>query len=525
MYRDFCQRHNLTPLTEVFLDRGRSGYKDEHRKKGRLGVLIQYAKDGRFEPGTVIVVEAWDRLGRLRPDKQTALVAELLQTGIEIGVCRLNDIFAEADFGTHKWTTLAVFIQLAYQESLQKAERVTASWKTRHRKAREDGRLTTTRVPAWLEVVGGELRPLPGPVAALRRIFALAGQGCGRARIIATLEKEKIPPFGKTGRWSRSYLRRILSDQRVTGLYQPCKDRDTPDGPPVPDYFPRVISDAEWALARAGQEQRRGTDRRGRALSRTERKNVNLFRGLLTHARDGGTFYLHQKREGDGQPLVLVNSAGPEGRTRTVTFPYPVFEQAVLQLLREVDPREVLPRAKGAVSKADVVRAKLANVRADLAALQAELNAGFSKRLTAVLREKEAEEERLAGELQDELARAARPAERAWKDLPGLADLVREGGDEARLRLRPVLRRLVDGMWLLIVRRGSWQLAAIQVHFADSDRRRDYLIAYQSAGFRRPGGWWARSDVDAGTLDLRRPEDVSRREKTLLSLDLSAPDA
>ena len=41
-------------------------------------------------------------------------MAELLHTGVSIGVCHLEDIFCEDDFGTHKWTTLAVFIQLAY---------------------------------------------------------------------------------------------------------------------------------------------------------------------------------------------------------------------------------------------------------------------------------------------------------------------------------------------------------------------------------------------------------------------------
>src|SRR5271156_4256705 len=86
MYRDFCQRHNLTPGKEVFADHGRSGFKDEHRKKGRLGKLIEAAKAGSFESGTVIVIEAWDRLGRLRPDQQTALVSELLQTGVSIGI-------------------------------------------------------------------------------------------------------------------------------------------------------------------------------------------------------------------------------------------------------------------------------------------------------------------------------------------------------------------------------------------------------------------------------------------------------
>src|SRR5437762_11330 len=81
-YRAFCQRHNLTPGKEVFADHGRSGYHDAHRQRGRLGQLLVAAKDGRFDPGTVVVVEAWDRLGRLRPDRQTELVAELLRTGV-----------------------------------------------------------------------------------------------------------------------------------------------------------------------------------------------------------------------------------------------------------------------------------------------------------------------------------------------------------------------------------------------------------------------------------------------------------
>src|SRR6516162_7781192 len=191
LFRDFCQRHNLTPLSEIFADRGRSGYKDEHRKKGRLGQLIAMAKDGAFDPGTVIVVEAWDRLGRLRPDKQTDLIAELLRTGVRIGICRLDDIFAEDDFGTHKWTTLAVFIQLAHQESKQKAERVAASWERRRQRAREEGTLVGSPLPAWLELVNGEARPVPERAAAIHRIFALAAAGLGANRIVRALAKEK----------------------------------------------------------------------------------------------------------------------------------------------------------------------------------------------------------------------------------------------------------------------------------------------------------------------------------------------
>jgi len=50
----------------------------------------------------------------------TALIAELVQLGIGVGVCRLNDVFTEEDFGTHGWTVLSTFVVLAYQESKQK---------------------------------------------------------------------------------------------------------------------------------------------------------------------------------------------------------------------------------------------------------------------------------------------------------------------------------------------------------------------------------------------------------------------
>src|SRR6516165_4437874 len=89
--------------------------------------------------------------------------------------------------GTHTWTTLAVFAQLAYQESKLKAERIGASWIRRRDKARENGKLMTGRVPGWLEMKNGEIVPLPERVAARKRLFALSGAGSGKSRIIRTL--------------------------------------------------------------------------------------------------------------------------------------------------------------------------------------------------------------------------------------------------------------------------------------------------------------------------------------------------
>jgi DNA invertase Pin-like site-specific DNA recombinase len=546
LYRDFCQQHNLTPLTETFLDRGRSGYHDEHRKKGNLGVLIEHAKAGRFDRGAVIVVETWDRLGRLRPDRQTELVAELVRTGVSIGICKLNEIFSEDDFGTTKWTTLAIFIQLAYQESKQKAERIAASYQARRQLARagkamtprkKDGRLCkliTDRLPYWLECVHGEARPIPERVAALKRIFALAAQGQGRSRIIAALIREKIPHFGTADKWTTSYVNRILSDQRVLGIYQPKHTDGTPDGTPIADYYPRVISDDAWHLSRAGQEQRRGQDARGRALVRSERKHVNLFRSLLTNASNGEGFFLQHLVEsrpnrGATHRYVLACAAGPSGRGKYASFPYDAFEQAMVSLLREVNPRDVLPNQKQEASRADVLRAKLDNIRHDIASLQADLKAGYSKALAAVLRDQEAAAEETAGQLQDELAKTVRPVERAWKDFPTLADLIAQADDpdEARLKLRAVLRRLVEHIQVLIVKRRSYLIAAVQVYFSGGGVR-DYLIVNQNAGYHRPGGWWVRSLADmtkSKTLDLRQGQHVQWLEKAMEQFDLDSRES
>ena len=68
---------------------------------------------------------------------------------------------------------------------------------------------------------------------------------------------------------------------------------------------------------------------------------------------------------------------------------------------------------------------------------------------------------------------------------------------------------------------------AVQVWFAGGERQRSYLILHRppkaNKSARRPGSWWARSFAGASGLDLRKPADVAKVERLLLSLDLTAP--
>jgi DNA invertase Pin-like site-specific DNA recombinase len=551
-FRAFCRFHDLTPTPEVYIDRGKSGYDDSHRRRGRLGQLIAAAKDGRFEPGTVIVVEAWDRLGRLRPDRQTALVAELVQTGVSVGVCRLNDVFTEEDFGTHKWTTLSVFVQLAYQESKQKAERLASVWAKRRERAREAGTPMAQLLPYWLERAGGAVRVVPERGAAIRRIFELAIAGYGNVPIVRRLIAEGVAPFGKSGKWTKPYVQMILTDRRVLG------EVAMPDGPPL-KLHPAVVTEEEFLLAKSALAGRllrpappgippsqaeggggmpggvtpgpaMGLPSRAGGGAARQSKHVNVFKGLLRHARDGEGFFLGnsgQKRTRTGPQLTLRTVAGDGGRGQKIyTFPYLIFEEAVLSLLKEVDPADVLPARRESPGAADALRAKLASVRGQLVFYKDQLREAPSRGLAELLREKEAEEEQVAARLQEELARGARAAERAWAELPSLADLVKGHDDDARVRMRPVLRGVVDEIWLLLVRRGCRTLAAVQVFFRGGAARRDYLIVNQSAGNNRAGGWRGASLADVigpRDFDLRRPAHARQLEGVLAARDPGLP--
>jgi hypothetical protein len=62
----------------------------------------------------------------------------------------------------------------------------------------------------------------------------------------------------------------------------------------------------------------------------------------------------------------------------------------------------------------------------------------------------------------------------------------------ARLKLRAMVRRLVDEIWVLVVPMSpTRRLCAMQVFFA-SGARREFLIRLRSAGHRRRGGWQVR---------------------------------
>jgi hypothetical protein len=77
---------------------------------------------------------------------------------------------------------------------------------------------------------------------------------------------------------STTTSRSTYLSRSVLGEYQPTKGRKgtEPDGDPVPDYYPAVVTMTAWSMAHASQAQR-GTGRGERAP-----RSKQVLSGLLT---------------------------------------------------------------------------------------------------------------------------------------------------------------------------------------------------------------------------------------------------
>ena len=273
-----------------------------------------------------------------------------------------------------------------------------------------------------------------------------------------------VTRFNDSSRWAPATVAKLLQTRAVLGEFQPYRRSPTktrePDGPPVPNYYPRVVTPDEWEAARFAVE--------GRTLKRGPvGKHVFLFSGLLIDARDGAPIY--QSNKGPKRELSLANGRAMRGHgARYVAFPVTAFEAAILSRLREVDPRDILP----------------------------ELHP-------------DDEAEAPAGDRSERRTLLAVLSEQA-------------DATEARHRLRDAIRRSVEGVSCLFVA-GAARLAYAQIYFVDGHRR-TFVIACSPWGCGRTRVNVVTTIAPAGppSVDLRTPEGVAHTLAWMEQADISA---
>jgi DNA invertase Pin-like site-specific DNA recombinase len=541
--------------TTTLRDLGKSAFLGEHRRnpdRNALAAFLKLVSAGKVPRGSYLVIENLDRLTREDERAALRLWLDILDAGINIVQLHPETVFRHEKSDMMDVMRAIIELSRGHSESARKSERNGATWRNKLDAARagqkqpprrKDGKVTKTisdQLPAWVEDRGGKPVAIPERAAVVRRIFQMAAAGYGRTSIVKRLTEEGVPAFGDregwvdedgvvrhrargghygSGVWVRNYVGTILKDRRALGEYQPRTKDGRPDGPPVPDYFPRVVSEDEFERARAGALERR--QRPGRLG-----EHVNLFSGLIKDARGGGSYVV--SRHGSRACRVLANYAGTQGRATYRSFPLETFEAAVLGLLREIDPHEVLNGDSGP-DESLALSEQLTAVETRIAELEAELATGDVPSLARGLRVQEERRRELAGRLAQARQREANPLSASWGECKSLLEVVESAADPAdvRLRLRSVLRRITDRIMLLVVPRGQYRLAVAQLWFnknarADRFTHRDFLVVHKPGhagpSHRTEARWWARSMRDVvreGSLDLRdRMPPASRRRSS-----------
>jgi hypothetical protein len=191
---------------------------------------------------------------------------------------------------------MALHFMRANAESVMKGQRVRAAHAHGRKEARDNSRLFTSMLPMWLKAppagktTTADIVVLEDRAAVVRGIFEAFVAGAGQHTIAADLTRQGITPWGSSGRWTRSYIQRILRAKAVIGMFTPHQvevvggiRRYKPEGAPIENYLPRIIDDKLWhaAQARLAEVQPRG--------NATEKPIRNLLQGLCRCTECGGT--------------------------------------------------------------------------------------------------------------------------------------------------------------------------------------------------------------------------------------------
>jgi hypothetical protein len=546
--RQWCERHGVT-LDKVtsFRDMGKSAFTGKHREnpdRHALAAFLELVERGRVPRGSFLIIENLDRLTREHVRAGLMLCLGLIEQGISLVQLSPTEIVYDEKSDEMSIMLMIVELSRGHRESVIKSERVGGAWQEKLRRVRRgeaqkatkfmgDNCYALTRtVPAWIEVRDGKLHLIPERAAVVKRIYQLSAAGFGTVSIVRKLTEEKVPPFGErewhreededgnvregwrtvpgkrfgAGWWTKSYVCLMLNDRRVLGEYQPRKGDGTPDGDPIPNYFPAVVTKKEYDLARAGMSRRR------QETGRTT-KHINIFAGLVINARDGDTYYVATRTSRGLHHHVLINTASAGGRAQCWSFPYITFERAMLSMLREVQPKDVLGEDDAADEEA-ILKAERDRVVARIAEYEAELDNGELAVLARKLRELQDRKTELDRLIAEASRKAARPLCDVWDDAKSILKALEKAPDttDFRVRLRTTLRRMIDSIWVVFDCRAHDRYAFVQVCFAGGGRSRDYFIAHRptrrgfrsircgSTPFYKPGMWVALS------VDLEAPK-------------------
>ena len=434
-------------------DEGISGFRGANVRRGALGQFLRAVDDGDVPPGSYLLVESLDRVSRQNPWDTLPILQQIINAEIVVVTLFDEKVYDLDDMRKNPLKILeSLFIMIrANEESETKSRRGKAVWVVKRSRAASD-RPLTARLPHWLRMEGEgrerQIVPVPERVTIVRRIVTAFLNGTGQQRIAETLNREKVPMFGKGAMWHRSYVSKVLTSQALIGTLVPREvvyesgRRTRKALEAVEGYFPAVVSREEWDDLTAMLSKVKARQPQHRKGLRT------ILAGLAECPLCGSAMTRVFKGSGPkgGRPKLVCTRAKTGAGCQYVALNLETLEQAI----REGLPRLIDEAPSGDPqidAEVDRLRYEVEIAEDGLSALIEELTTrGRSPVLSRALVEQEGLKDALEAQLQAAVDRqtAASPAAQERRRRELLAAL--EGGATAETlnaRLRAVFARVL----------------------------------------------------------------------------------
>ena len=245
--------------TLTLKDEGLSAYHQRHVTQGALGVFLRAIEDGRIASGSVLVVEGLDRLSRAEPIQAQAQLAQIVNAGITVVTASDGREYNRAGLKAQPMDlvySLLVMIR-AHEESDTKSKRVKAAIRRQCEgwiAGSFRGLIRNGKDPQWLHWSDQGWELIPERVSAVRRALELYQQGLGAGRAAKLMHEEgyELSSWGVSGQ----QVYRLIKLPALRGAKRLAVDGEAYM---LEEYYPRILSDMEWAELQhlAGQRHRR----------------------------------------------------------------------------------------------------------------------------------------------------------------------------------------------------------------------------------------------------------------------------
>jgi DNA invertase Pin-like site-specific DNA recombinase len=377
----YAEAHGLT-LDEslTYRDLGVSAFDKSNIRNGELGAFLRAIDSGAVEPGSYLLVESLDRLSRAKVTDALEVFMSIINRGIRLVTLADGREYSKEKIN-EQFTELIISIVVmsrAHEESLTKSRRLKEAWKAKRGRI-GDAKLTEI-APAWLKL--NEDRTayslVPDRVQLVQRMFEWSKDGIGSETIARRLNQQGLSNWGtrSADQWHASYIKKILDNRAVLGEFQPhtlIDGKRVPEGDPAFDYFPRIVADEDFVLAKAARQSRRTSSagRKGATFS-------NLFSGFLRCGYcNGSMVYVNKGHSGPRGKLLVCARAKAGNGCHYVPWEYPQFERSVLTYCKGLDFDAFLQTR-------DTVKSELAALSARVAVLESSMTDNEQKQANVI---------------------------------------------------------------------------------------------------------------------------------------------